>query len=109
MKITYINVAVASLFVANVSSAMIGQSVRVQDKIMNQEMKPVQFSDVVRTVEQLEDGTYKVTFQKHAAIYKMDAIKGKTMVDLLKKSQATKAPLSISILPGHNQLLQVIE
>lgn len=109
MKITCINIILTSLLMTSVSSAMVGRTVSLQDKIMNQEVKPIKFNDVVRSIDELEDGTFKITFQKHAAIYKMNAQKGKAMLDILKKSQNTKMPVNISILPGENQVLQIIE
>lgn len=86
---------------------MVGQSITKQDKIMNQAMKMISFEDTVRSIEMLEDGSLKVTFQKHAAIYKLEAAKAETFLKNLELSKENKKALKISVLPDSHQILHI--
>lgn len=89
------------------SYAMVGRSITKQDRIMNEAMKAINFNDTVRGIETTADGSLKITFLKHSAIYTMDSIKADSLIKKLEHSRVNKKPLVISILPDNNKIVHV--
>lgn len=107
MRTIFFKVMIIPFFMVTTSQAMVGRSITKQDRILNQAMKSIDINDTVRSVEMLEDGSLKVTFLKHSAIYVMEPIKAEVLLKKLESSQSTKKPLVISVLPDNNQIIHV--
>ena len=107
MKIIFYSSMILPILWGTVSYSMIGRSITKQDHIMNQAMKSINFKDVVRSVDMLDDGSLRITFQKHAAIYTLDAGKADGFLKKLEQSKQTQKPLSISVMPDKNRVIHI--
>lgn len=89
------------------TQAMVGHSINKQDQIMNRAINAISFDDVVRSIEPQIDGTYRITFQKHAAIYTLENFKTQSLLETLIQSHKEKKPIQVSIQPDKNTLIHV--
>lgn len=105
--IFYSSMILPVLCLVSLSHAMVSRSITKQDQIMNQAMRAINFEDVVRSVDMLDDGSLRITFQKHSAIYTLDAVKAEGLLKRLEQSKQNKKSLKISVMPDDQKIIHV--